>query len=74
MEIAPRIEVDAQRRFGKPIVKGTRVPVSLVLGQLASGMMIEEVMQEYDLAREDVLACLSYAAHAIDAEEIRAVR
>ena len=74
MEIAPRIEVDAQRGFGKPVVKGTRVPVSLVLGQLASGMSTEEVMQEYDLAREDILACLSYAAQAIDTEEVRAFR
>ena len=70
MEIAPRIEVDAQRGFGKPVVKGTRVPVSLVLGQLASGMS----MKEYDLAREDILACLSYAAQAIDTEEVRAFR
>jgi uncharacterized protein (DUF433 family) len=38
MEIAPRITVDEKIRFGKPVVKGTRVSVDLVLGKLAGGM------------------------------------
>ncbi|MCX5636891.1 MAG: DUF433 domain-containing protein [Planctomycetota bacterium] len=38
MEIAPRITVDEKIRFGKPVIKGTRVPVDLVLGKLAGGM------------------------------------
>ncbi|MBI2900413.1 MAG: DUF433 domain-containing protein [Planctomycetes bacterium] len=74
MDIAPRIEVDPGRRSGKPVVKGTRVPVSLVLGQLASGMTFEEVGREYEIAREDILACLAYAAKSLEAEEVRAVR
>jgi uncharacterized protein (DUF433 family) len=48
--------------------------VALVLGQLASGMSFEEVIREYDPARDDILACLAYAARALDAEEVRAVR
>ena len=55
MRIAPRIVVDPAIRFGKPVIEGTRVPVELVLGQLAAGMTIETVMDEYALAREDVL-------------------
>lgn len=74
VEIAPRIVVDETIRFGKPIIQGTRVPVDLVLGKLAGGMTIEEVMAEYDLAREDVLAVLSYAARSIADDEVRAVR
>ena len=74
VEIAPRIVVDETIRSGKPVIRGTRVPVDLVLGKLAGGMTIDEVMAEYDLAREDVLAALSYAARSIADDEVRAVR
>jgi len=74
VEIAPRIVVDETIKFGKPIIQGTRVPVDLVLGKLAGGMTIDEVMDEYDLTREDVLAVLSYAARSIADDEVRAVR
>ena len=74
VEIAPRIVVDETIRFGKPVIQGTRVPVDLVLGKLAGGMTIDEVMTEYDLVREDVLAALSYAARSLADDEVRAVR
>ena len=73
-EIAPRIVVDEQVRFGKPVIAGTRVPVDLVVGKLAGGMSLDEVACEYELTREDVLAALAYAAKAAAAEEIRAVK
>jgi uncharacterized protein (DUF433 family) len=47
---------------GKPRIKGTRIPVSLVLGYLASGKSAEEIIVEFpDLAREHIAACLDYA-------------
>jgi len=70
-EIAPGIVVDREVRFGKPVIKGTRVPVDLVIAKLAGGMTVEEVMKEYDLKREDVLNALSYAATLMKEEEIR---
>ena len=73
MEIAPRITADQKVRFGKPVVKGTRVPVDLILGKLAGGMTYEDVMVEYDLAREDILAALNYAAKSLSEEKIRAI-
>ena len=73
MEIAPRISVNEKVRFGKPVITGTRVPVDLVLGKLAAGMNYEEVMAEYEIAREDILAALDYAAKTLSSEEIRAV-
>jgi uncharacterized protein (DUF433 family) len=72
--IASRIVVDEHVRFGKPVIKGTRVPVELVVGRLAGGMTIEDVMAEYDLTRPDVLAALEYAAQLLAQEEVRAVR
>jgi uncharacterized protein (DUF433 family) len=72
MQIAPRIAVDGAVRFGKPVIEGTRVPVHLVLAQLAGGMTIEAVMEEYELTREEVLATLAYAAEHLAGEAVRA--
>ena len=73
MEIAPRISVDEKIRFGKPVISGTRVPVDLILGKLAGGMTYEEVMAEYEITREDILAILDYAAKILSSEEIKMV-
>ena len=73
MEIAPRITIDDTIRSGKPVIKGTRVPIDLVLGKLAGGMTYDDVMAEYDLLREDILAALDYAAKLLAEDEIRAI-
>ncbi len=70
MKIADRIAVDESVRFGRPVIQGTRVPVDLVLGKLASGMTYEEVMTEYEITREDILAVLDYASQTIAQEQI----
>jgi len=73
MEIAPRISVNEKIRFGKPVISGTRVPVDLIIGKLAGGMTYEEVMAEYEITREDILAALDYAAKILSNEEIKVV-
>jgi uncharacterized protein (DUF433 family) len=73
MEIAPRIVVDEKIRTGRPVVKGTRVPIDLILGKLAGGMTYDQVTEEYDLTREDILAVLDYAAKHLSGEEVRAI-
>jgi uncharacterized protein (DUF433 family) len=73
-EIASGIVVDREVRFGKPVIKGTRVPVELVVGKLAGGMTIEEVMKEYDLTKKHVLNALAYAAKVMSEEEIRVAK
>jgi len=73
MEIAPRITVDRGVRFGKPVIAGTRVPVDLIVAKLAGGMTYEEVMAEYDVVVEDVLAALDYAAKTLSSEELPTV-
>ncbi len=74
VEVAPRIVVDEAVRFGRPVVRGTRVPVDTVVGKLAGGMSVAEVAEEYGLEREDVLAALHYAAEIVESEQVRAVR
>jgi uncharacterized protein (DUF433 family) len=47
---------------GKPRIKGTRIPVSLILGYLAAGNTVEQIIGEFpDLAKEQIAACLDYA-------------
>ena len=60
-----RITVDPNRMRGLPSIRDTRVTVSAVLGQLAAGASIDELLADYPyLEREDVLAALEYAAAA----------
>ncbi len=73
MEIAPRISVDEKIRFGKPVISGTRVPVNLIISKLAGGMFYEEIIKEYEIALEDILAALNYAANSLANEEMRMV-
>ena len=55
---------------GRPVVKGTRTPVSLVVGSVGGGMTVDEVMHEYRLTRAQVLAALTYAAEVVGEERI----
>ncbi len=55
------ITTDAQIRFGKPCIKGTRIAIYDVLAWLASGMSIAEIIDDFpELTNADILACLSY--------------
>ena len=69
-ELTPRVVIDPKVRFGKPVIKGTRVPVDLLIGKIAGGMTIEEVAKEYDLTRTDIFAALKYAAKALQRETL----
>lgn len=63
MSLLDRISLDPAIRFGKPCVRGTRITVGDVLGYLASGMTEAQVIADFpDLAHEDILACLAFAA------------
>jgi len=58
-----RISVDPNVCHGQPCVKGTRIMVWLILDFLANGDSIEDILASYpSLTREDVRACLAYAA------------
>ena len=67
-----RITINPEIRHGKPVIKGTRVPVDIILGSLAGGMGPKEIAKEYGIGREDVLAAIEYAAKIVAKEEIRA--
>jgi uncharacterized protein (DUF433 family) len=57
------IKRNPNKRFGKPCIRETRISVYDVLGWLASGMTYDEIILDFpELTREDIIACLSYAA------------
>jgi uncharacterized protein (DUF433 family) len=63
MDITQFIEIDQEKRFGKPILKGTRIAVTDVLHWLANGMSVEEIRNDFpELTTEHVRACLFFAA------------
>jgi uncharacterized protein (DUF433 family) len=62
-EIAERITVDPEVMVGKPVIRGTRMPVELVLAKLAANPDLQEFFLDYpELTVEDVKACLAYAS------------
>lgn len=70
-----RITVDPTRMGGLPTVRDTRVTVGMVLGQLAAGRTIDEVVADYPyLDRDDVLASLEFAAAAVNEREVTVAR
>jgi len=65
VEISPGITIDAGVHHGKPVVKGTRVPVALVLGQLAAGVTHAELEAEFDIDEEGIRSALRYATDLV---------
>ena len=61
LEIREYIVIDPGICHGKPVVRGTRTPVSVVLGHIAGGDSFETIRQEYDLTDEDIRACIAFA-------------
>ena len=63
MEIQQYIGIDSEKRFGKPIIKGTRIAVADVLNWLANGMTREEIISDFpELSVSEINACLFFAA------------
>jgi uncharacterized protein (DUF433 family) len=65
MEIFPGVTVDADVRFGRACIVGTRVDVATVVGALGAGDSLETVQEAFRLSREQLLAALRYAADLV---------
>jgi uncharacterized protein (DUF433 family) len=69
-----RIEINPKVCDGKPVIKGTRIPISIILEQVAEGESWKSILSGYpELKKEDIQAALYYARDAIDHSEVRAV-
>lgn len=71
MDYKERIEFNPNIMLGKPVIRGTRVTVELILRKLSEGADEKDILEGYpSLTREDILAALSYSADVIGNEEI----
>jgi len=69
-----RITINPSQMGGLPCLRGLRIPVSTVIGQLAAGQTHEEILADFpDLEEADILAALEYAAAAVQERELPAV-
>lgn len=61
-DLTQRIIIDPDIMVGKPVIKGTRITVELVLDLLAQGMSVSEIIADYPhLKKDDIYACLAFA-------------
>ena len=71
MECRERITVDPEILVGKPVVKGTRISVELIVDLLAAGWTQEQILDSYpSLTLDDIRACLAYAGELLHAEKV----
>lgn len=74
MDWRHRIEVNPLILVGKPVIKGTRISVELVVELLARGYSVEQIIRQYDhITAEDIQACLAYASDVLSSERVYAV-
>ena len=65
-----RITMDPEVLSGKPVIKGTRIPVYLIIELLANGMTEKEILKQYPtLKKQDIKAALVYASKCLENEE-----
>ena len=72
MELIDRITVNPEVAFGKPVIRGTRITVQLIVKLLANGVTEEEILSDYypELVKEDIKAALLYASESLGYEEV----
>lgn len=69
-----RIIVDPQVMLGKPVIKGTRLPVEIIIEKIAYGSSFDDILKDYPfLTEDDIRAALLYAARTLSQEEIYTV-
>ena len=64
------ITIDNEIQHGKPVLKGTRIPIAVIIGSLAGGMTYDEVIQEYAITQEQILASLTYFSELLNNETV----
>lgn len=71
MNYRPYIEINPKKLAGKPVIKGTRIAVELILRLLAQGATTEEILQTYPhLTKTHIRACLAYATEVVGGENV----
>ncbi len=70
-KINKRIVINPDVMVGKPIIKGTRIPVDTIVRLIANGMAQDEILEDYpNLKKEDIKAALEYVADVVEGEDV----
>ncbi len=71
MDWRERVVIAPDIHHGAPCIRGTRIPVTVIVGSLADGMAFEDILREYpQLTEEDIRAALAYAAEVLEDETL----
>jgi uncharacterized protein (DUF433 family) len=69
-----RIVVDDKICHGKPVVRGTRTPVTVILDALAGGDTFETIMEDYQITIDDIRACIAFASSELSRQSYHSLR
>ena len=61
-----RIEINERVHHGQPVIRGTRVPVTRVLAEVAAGTSFEEIQRQYEVTAEDIRAAVAFANELVE--------
>lgn len=70
LDLIKRIEVNPKVLCGKPVIKGTRISVELILEKIAHGDSFDRIIYDYDITQDDIKAAITYAYELVANEEI----
>ena len=73
MGTANRIVIDPAICHGKPVIRGTRVAVTVIVGSLAGGMTFDDIQREYDVTADDIRAALKFVGELAEQESFHAL-
>jgi len=66
MDMNARIEINAKIHHGKPVIRGTRVPVARILGELSGGVSFEQIETDYGVSLDDIRAAVDFARELVE--------
>lgn len=70
VQLSTGVIIDPSVRSGRPVIRGTRVPVDIIVGRVAAGMAIQAIADEYGITEKDVYNALLYAAQRLTEEQV----
>ncbi|MCL2701836.1 MAG: DUF433 domain-containing protein [Phycisphaerae bacterium] len=73
MDWKDRITIDPKIQHGKPVIRGTRTPITCILGGLAGGMSFAELQRAYEVTEDDIRAAIAFAQDLVEQEQYHAM-
>lgn len=68
-----RIQIDPNFHHGKPVIRGTRVPVARILGELSAGASLQQIQDDYGVSTDDIRAAIDFARELVEGQSFHPV-